>query len=259
MAGSALGILAFWPWSTRSRQDSFHRPPEVKPILNLTWGKPRCFRPFHDQQRFSVVRQFVTAPPIAGLFAACCPSAIGRFIVAIVILAFDLVRFRWTLPHVLKECFKRLSPASTNGYPPSCILGEANIARGLTSANHRPPACISRGVRHSVRNASLRRCFSTKASAALLLSRRQAVAVGERRSSARARALPDHQRTLVAPCESEHCQSRKRPSGKVRRSLVELRRSRGVNWIHDRLNVLRHRIPLCGVEETPDYTNQGRY
>src|SRR5262245_25629769 len=85
-------------------------------------------------------------PAVAALLFAACPSHIARFVISIVIRIAVDSGFRWSRSNVLKKCKEVILPLRENFNSFATVIGIGRVFRIVTSASHRQPATIFRGV-----------------------------------------------------------------------------------------------------------------
>jgi hypothetical protein len=90
-------------------------------------------------------------PSIVGLCLLGSPYAISRFVVSVIIDAFNSVRWRWAFSHVSNKCCERISPFVAYLNASTSVAGIFWVLRFVTSASHIAPRIVFGGMAHSVR------------------------------------------------------------------------------------------------------------
>lgn len=148
---------------------------------------------------------------IIGLLFSRCPSAISRFVVAVVVDAVDCESSRFRT-HIREEVFKLLPPFA-NCYSTPAVILEA-LAFGIaTAVKHRTPRvvfvsslsarCVSVSSKHGTDD------FSLQASTTSSFSRSQCSTLNNRHATTIAQTGPRSLQGFIATGKIHHCQSPK--------------------------------------------------
>lgn len=87
------------------------------------------------------VWEAVVPTDVVVLFLSCCPSAILRGVVTVVVDAVDAVLRAWTAPHVFEKVLVGL-PTFTDLNPPSSIVAERLVVGVVASPGQRGPRAV---------------------------------------------------------------------------------------------------------------------
>ena len=87
---------------------------------------------------------------VSALFFSCCPSAIIRRIISIVVNTINAVEMRWSLTHIFVKVFKRVYPSGANLDSSATIAGIVFTFGVITSRFHPFPCVINLCLGHSV-------------------------------------------------------------------------------------------------------------
>lgn len=104
------------------------------------------------------------APSIIELFISCCPFAIFRSVISIIVNTFNSRFGEWLFSHVIEECFKGCIPSFTDLYSSATIIFEGQMIRVIASAFHTNPCPIFFRFIHSMFGIRFAGDFSKKAS-----------------------------------------------------------------------------------------------
>lgn len=119
----------------------------AKFIADYVCRNVKNFCPFNKAHRFSIAGQESIIPFISMLFFARSPSAIVRFVVAVIVReAVNAVLWRWSWSHVGQECFKGIKPSLANGYSPSSPFGIIMAITVVASCFHPLPNSVFRAL-----------------------------------------------------------------------------------------------------------------
>lgn len=175
----------------------FNRPSSCQSRTKCTDINSGTIAPIFDAQRLSFVCQHYVVPPVSILLVTSCPAAISRLVISSFIwITINTVTQRWSLTHVLKKRFKRISPsiAYLNALQtiPLVIFNKRIVASLL----HHAPRTVCRRVRFIVRDWTVAIQFVFKASTACTAFTVQATAEHRAQSATFALAAP-HGTTLL--------------------------------------------------------------
>jgi hypothetical protein len=92
----------------------------------------------------------MSSAPISCLFAGHSPSAVGWFVIAVVIDSLDRVQRRRTWPHIPIKGLKGITPFVTHFYAATAIFVIAGAFWIVAPVQHRAANAIFGKVRHSV-------------------------------------------------------------------------------------------------------------
>lgn len=107
-------------------------------------------RPLAKMSSFSFVCNQAIGSLVSALLVLRSPSAVPRFIVAVVVDAVDRMFCGWSLPHVAYKVLK-YQPPFADRYAATAILGVVLCVWGITPLFHFAPRFISRSFTCSVR------------------------------------------------------------------------------------------------------------
>lgn len=110
----------------------------IEPRPDSTRVNASSFGPRCDRLGFSSKCKKSASSPVSGLFSSCCPLAIGRLVISLIIDALNTVFWRWSWPHVGHEVFKT-SPPATNFDPTATIVFEGYASLASTTGIDQPP------------------------------------------------------------------------------------------------------------------------
>jgi hypothetical protein len=126
---------------------------------------------------------------ICYLFAARCPSAIIRRVVAVVVDAINRKMRAWPTTHIRQKVCETLLPSLANFNSPSAVIGKCMIVRISASSLHCLPNEVFRMLIEAVLESPSRESFSMKTSAGFSPSSSEAAASNAFLSSAIANAF----------------------------------------------------------------------
>lgn len=92
----------------------------------------------------------MTWPFVLCLFFSCCPAAITRLVMPIVIDSFNCKISTRTRTHIAQKCFKAIIPSLTNCNSPATIIRKILVLRIKTALPHLLPNVVFRSFRSSV-------------------------------------------------------------------------------------------------------------
>lgn len=181
----------------------------------------------HNGPLATVVRGI--APAIHRLFGGSGPSAIARFIVAVVVDPIDRMA-DWTRSHVSVERLKRFAPGLTNLDSTASVVLVGLLRRALTAIKQGAPHAVFTAPpttsRMAVREILGTRYFSAQAPAAAHVPILQISCLHAMTAAAIAAAFPVHRiltdgRQSAHGCQSAELHSRRRPfqTSRHRRSV----------------------------------------
>lgn len=234
-SGKLSGLVTFSSRSNGAGEYLFVGPAKRDSVGNLASRHAGFFAPLSNRHCFAVARQAAIRSAISRLFLASGPAAIVRRVIALVIVAFNLVRLGRAFSHIGKEVLK-VVPAIADGDSTASVAGIGDVTATLTPAQHRSPAFVGNGFGHTVRPASVR-CFPfADAATANGHSFHQFPAVGQPRVSAFTSASPDKHSVLVPASKFQNSQFAERlPIEGFR--LVELGSGCRLRWVDDWLMI----------------------
>ncbi len=126
----------------RDRQCVRYAPSDPKPMRKAIDGYTDMVGPFFKGFTFSVMRDVSAACRMLVLLLACGPSAVVKFVVAIVINAVNRVLWSWSRPHIIKKRLKRVSPLVAHRDASPAIMTISGVVRVATSKFHALPGTI---------------------------------------------------------------------------------------------------------------------
>lgn len=112
-------------------------------------------RPLGSGQGLTVMSQYAAISLVATLFNCCCPAAVSRFIVAIVVYPLQAVRWRWLPPHIREKVVKRLLPSFAHFYASTAVVFVVGTLWVVTSLIHGVPCVVLLGVTHAMSPTSI--------------------------------------------------------------------------------------------------------
>lgn len=116
--------------------------------MNRRTANTEFLCPIHERHGAPIVRQNSCGSLVSSLLFHRCPTAIARFVVAVVVLAFNS-HPSWTLTHVGKEV-SEVSPSLADGDSPAAVMFERFAVWIAAPLNHRVPGHVHAGLRHPV-------------------------------------------------------------------------------------------------------------
>lgn len=142
--------LLEWRMAHRLRKRVLDGPTAIQPHQERVRVNSYSGGPLGDGQSHLIVRQQAAAPGIASLLGGGSPTAIGWFVIAIVVDSFNRVRWAWFWSHVGDEALKRRDPALANLDAASAVAFEAANVRIQAPVFHVLPAsplsCVAPAV-----------------------------------------------------------------------------------------------------------------
>jgi hypothetical protein len=233
-------LLLFSAAADGFSQDAFNWPAQVDPILEASTFGSKSIGPLGYTETFSAKCQNRLKPPIASLFFACCPPAVGRLIVSVVVDSFDLVVSGRSLPHIFQERLKRVSPFSAYRNAPIAVARVSNVAWGFASPDHRPPTRVGGRFGHAVGLAAFGCDFTSNTSTAAFCSFFQTVPICKCFTSTLTSTLPNKQSAFVSSGERHDCQPAELLANSNLTCVISERPLRAFGWINNWLDILRH-------------------
>jgi hypothetical protein len=160
--------------------------------------------PLSNAQGFTIMSNHLGCAFISRLFFAGYPSAIVRFIVAIIVNSVNAVGWTRARAHVLKKCLERFSPPIANHYTSATIIVKAHATRKMASPSHSNPNSKFRVMRLAVYRSSFDSKFSFQTATAFSLSLFKRIRGRDGCIAAYAKAFPSRSVSLFF-CETNYC------------------------------------------------------
>lgn len=120
-------------------------PSALKSMVNGERIYSEFTGPFRKRFCLSAMREKPVCAAVVVLLALCCPSAVTRFVVPVVVDTVEAVPLAGTRPHVVNKRLKRSTPAVAHGDPPCAVVAIVEIPRILAPALHVSPARVLSG------------------------------------------------------------------------------------------------------------------
>lgn len=161
MACSVLLDLG-WSATNRSGHRSFDRPSASKAILKAAVGDANISRPVLLAHAQTLVLNHSRVSAVSGLRSHCCPSAVARLVIAIIIYAVNAVLWSGPTPHISKEVLET-SPSFTHFYAASGVEKVVRTGGAVAPSTHSAPdAVLGRFLGFAVLGADAAECGSRK-------------------------------------------------------------------------------------------------
>lgn len=129
-----------------SIKNIFQRPVTIKPVQNGAKVNAKSRTPFFYGKGQTIVGDEAIASPVFALFLLCCPSAVARFVVSVVVYTIKRMIERWTFAHIREKIIKGI-PSLANGYSSTAIVFPRTKARVATARPHSNPSAMLRALR----------------------------------------------------------------------------------------------------------------
>ncbi len=117
----------------------------------LPTGNTKDIAPFRNTEANAIDSNDAIECGVSGLHSWQIPSAITRFIIAIVVNSIDRMQLRWTRPHVGVEVLKTAAPSVAHGNAASPIGVKFGIVRIVTAKFQLCPSLILWCAGHAMR------------------------------------------------------------------------------------------------------------
>ena len=127
----------------------FDAPPFSYSRANGATVKTESFSPFTTRESFSAKGYELVGPSIFTVLFTCCPPAIFRSVVSIVVDAVNLMRARWLFAHIFNKRLERVSPRFANGYTSLPIVFKTWVFGVIASCYYGVPCLIKRVISNS--------------------------------------------------------------------------------------------------------------
>lgn len=121
---------------------SFWRPASRDSCTNKVLMNSTQLRPFSQAVSLISYSYHAVASCISSLFFSCCPTAILRTIITVIINAFYCMCRRGFWPHIGQEIPNTCPPSLANLYPPTSISGISYCRWIVTSVTHVYPSIV---------------------------------------------------------------------------------------------------------------------
>ncbi len=118
----------------------FNAPTLVYSAFSKPWIKMKCFTQLIKRARNTLKCELAVSSRVPHLFRACSPTHISRFVVSIIVYAFNSCPL-WPVTHIDNEVFS-VHPSLANFNSPSAIIFIRRISGICASLNHRTPRVI---------------------------------------------------------------------------------------------------------------------
>ncbi len=184
-----------------SRKHSIEFPVLCEATFDGAPGDAEMIGPILQDHRLSIMGQYYITSRVAELFRPCCPFAIIRAVVSVIVNSLYGMLGRGPSSHVGKKCQIPIGliPAITHPNPTSAVVFIAMLALIVTSPSHRAPDQKLGTIGVVVGSLSVSRHFTQKASAASGTTACETVGKNGGILSARTIALPIYSRTASHP------------------------------------------------------------
>lgn len=138
-------------FSNWHREREIDRPPVGEPLKHCVELKSSLPAPLHKRFGFSTELDKSITPHIRGLLPFCCPSAIARLIVSVVVDSINRMALRWLRPHIFKKSFERITPPLAHRYSAPSVAVVALGVLVFAPLNDSVPRLVNWSASHSVR------------------------------------------------------------------------------------------------------------
>lgn len=169
-----------------------YRPAPLEARSNCAWrhsASSHFCRLSHGHALAHVVN-VVGVTIISHLRAASCPATVARFVIPIVVDAFNRVSWRRPWPHIVKKCREAGQPSLANSYASPSIIVEVFRLRVSASGLHANPSSKLNGPTFPMGGEFCGRGVSRKATARFNASGFEVLAKTNLRRPAVAHAIP---------------------------------------------------------------------
>lgn len=137
-----MGTLLSSPITRHCVNGFVCRPSVCQSRFNCRDLQPSDFGPFSDTSSLPAVCQRMISSLVSVLLLFCCPLYVARFVVSVVIDAFNRMLWARTQAHILKKEIERTIPLRVNrNTPPSIVLINRD-RRIVASFSHASPRLI---------------------------------------------------------------------------------------------------------------------
>jgi len=146
----------------------------------------------------SQINKFIISNIIHLLYAGC-PSAIGRFVIAIHLFAIQTMPFRWRTAHINKKILITGKPPFTNNNSASPVYRIFRFCFSITTSFHPKPSSIflSWLISFTMRLLGLARNSSPVTTTTFCLTRAQCAGEYQRGATAIAKTIPSDENTAM--------------------------------------------------------------
>jgi hypothetical protein len=191
-------------------------PRTIQPTQQGMVFEAHDFGPLPNGASLALVVNKRVPPSISSLFFARGPTAIFRFIITIVVNAFQSVFGCWPFPHVLQKILKRMPPTPANANSSSAIKRKGVIFRIVATSNGLTPGSVFWSLRSPVCRQACARDFSMQAAATLCptIKELRDVNLGEIATSATAQPITRTSRYSPI-AQFENCQASENLTSKI--------------------------------------------
>lgn len=123
-------------WGCEGR---FRRPTPTKPLIDAGIADLKMATQHSNAASYAIDRVIAVVAPVLGLLKSCPPTAITRFVVAVVVRPSVNLKTLWAFSHVAQERLKGVLPAFANRNSTSSVVGEIDNVGITTSLDKRSP------------------------------------------------------------------------------------------------------------------------
>lgn len=146
---TCLGIGAI-QFLYRLRQCALYGPATLKSLMKRLLRQASLISPRGHTLCAPSVFNKPVGSRVPTLLSWRCPATVVRFVVAIFVRVSVKCCVGWSWPHVLHECFERITPPITNCYSATAVVAVFVIGSSVASADHSIPAFIFSRTGHAV-------------------------------------------------------------------------------------------------------------
>ena len=138
----------------RSIEGFCDRPAERKARHYYSDGASFPLRPILYAEGNPSINKDVVCGLVSSLLFTCSPSAVGRFVISIVVDSFNGVVFGWSRTHILEELRSadQSKPSVAHAYPPSTVSMIPVGSRVVATLSHIVPSGLCKLI-HTLKSA----------------------------------------------------------------------------------------------------------
>jgi len=186
--------------ANRNLDSIFNRPSSRQSSMERIDINSCAITPIFLAQSFSFVCQHNIAAHVSVLLVTSSPSAIARFVIAIFVwITINAMQERWSLTHVLKKRFKRISPSIAHLNALQTIRLVIFNKRIVASLLHHAPRTVCRRRGFTMRDWTFAVQRVSQAAAAYTAFTAKAATGYSTKSTALASTVPHGSTLLVEP------------------------------------------------------------
>jgi len=200
-------------FTRRLRQHPFRAPSQMLSSSEDALSDVELIGPFSEPEALSAPRNLSVTILVNRLLRWRCPSAISRFVVTVIIDAFNH-QSRRRLAHVVCELSEVIAPRVTHGYASSAVSRVAMVGCVVAASLGVIPDSVKRCSTFTVCGVGVSSAFSAETSAASTDSAFKIPRTDDRDCAAVASAQPVRSSSRIV-CSAKHRPSMESAVGKV--------------------------------------------